>query len=109
MQDKQSLFSEFKPATYEEWYAAAEKLLKGAPFDKKMNTKTPEGIVLKPIYNRSDVDFEPTPPGFGDFVRGVKPDGNKTKPWLISQELSAATPEETRLFASIRTPSVHTA
>ncbi len=94
MQDKQSLFSEFKPATYEEWYAAAEKLLKGAPFDKKMNTKTPEGIVLKPIYNRSDVDFEPTPPGFGDFVRGVKPDGNKTKPWLISQELSAATPEE---------------
>lgn len=94
MQSNDSLFPEFKPATYEEWYAAAEKLLKGAPFDKKMNTKTPEGIVLKPIYNRSDVGFEPSLPGFGDFVRGVKPDGNKTSPWLISQEISAVSPDE---------------
>ena len=59
MKIEERLFSEFKPATYEEWYAEAVKLLKGAPFDKKMYTKTPEGITLKPIYNRADVDFEP--------------------------------------------------
>ena len=77
MSEKQQLFSEFKPATYEEWYAEAVKLLKGAPFDKKMFTKTPEGITLKPIYNRSDVDFEIALPGYGNYVRGTKADGNK--------------------------------
>ncbi len=92
--EKEKLFSEFQPATYEQWYAEAVKLLKGAPFDKKMYTKTPEGIVLKPIYNRADVDFEPSLPGYGDYVRGTKVDGNKVEPWLVSQELSAGTPEQ---------------
>ncbi|MBO5255575.1 MAG: acyl-CoA mutase large subunit family protein [Opitutales bacterium] len=94
MKIEERLFSEFKPATYEEWYAEAVKLLKGAPFDKKMYTKTPEGITLKPIYNRADVDFEPSLPGYGDYVRGTKIDGNKVEPWLVSQELSAGTPAE---------------
>lgn len=94
MQEKEKLFPEFQPATYKQWFDEAVKLLKGAPFDKKMFTKTPEGIILKPIYNREDVDFEPSLPGFGDFVRGVRSDGNKTRPWKISQELAAATPAE---------------
>ncbi|MBE6414027.1 MAG: methylmalonyl-CoA mutase [Verrucomicrobiaceae bacterium] len=94
MKSEERLFSEFKPATYEEWYAEAVKLLKGAPFDKKMYTKTPEGITLKPIYNRADVDFEPSLPGYGDYVRGTKVDGNKVEPWLVSQELSAGTPSQ---------------
>ena len=94
MSEKQQLFSEFKPATYEEWYAEAVKLLKGAPFDKKMFTKTPEGITLKPIYNRSDVDFEIALPGYGNYVRGTKADGNKVSPWLVSQEVAASTAGE---------------
>ncbi len=92
--DENKLFPEFAPPTYEQWYEQAVKLLKGAPFDKKMTTKTPEGIVLKPIYNRGDVDFEPSLPGFGDFVRGTNAEGNKGSPWKISQELAAITPAE---------------
>ena len=44
MKNEKKLFAEFQPSTYREWYAEAEKLLKGAPFEKKMFTKTPEGI-----------------------------------------------------------------
>ena len=94
MKDENKLFAEFKSSTYEEWYAEAVKLLKGAPFDKKMYTKTPEGITLKPIYNKEDVDFEIPLPGSGNYVRGTKVDGNKTAPWKISQEIAASTPEE---------------
>ena len=32
--------SEFTPPTYEEWKQACIDLLKGAPFEKKMYTKT---------------------------------------------------------------------
>ena len=92
--ENEKLFPEFKASTYEEWYAEAVKLLKGAPFEKKMLTNTPEKITLKPIYNKEDVDFEVSLPGTGDYVRGTKVDGNKTDPWKISQELAAGLPEE---------------
>jgi len=94
MKNENKLFAEFKPSTYEEWYVEAEKLLKGAPFDKKMLTKTPEGITLKPIYNKEDMTFDVSLPGFDDYVRGTSAAGNKASPWKISQELCAGTPEE---------------
>ena len=71
MKNEKKLFAEFQPSTYREWYAEAEKLLKGAPFEKKMFTKTPEGITLKPIYTKDDIDFETSLPGFDDYVRGT--------------------------------------
>ena len=91
---QEKLFTEFAAPTYEEWKAAAEALLKGAPFEKKLLTKTPEGIVLQPIYNQSDVAFEPDCPGFGDYVRGVSADGYKFKPWNVSQNIYEALPSE---------------
>ena len=39
---------EFPVPTYDEWKAAAIESLKGADFDKKLLTKTYEGITLKP-------------------------------------------------------------
>lgn len=94
MKNEKKLFAEFQPSTYREWYAEAEKLLKGAPFEKKMFTKTPEGITLKPIYNKDDIDFETSLPGFDDYVRGTDAAGNKASPWKISQELAADTAGE---------------
>ncbi len=94
MKNENKLFAEFKPSTYQEWYSEAEKLLKGAPFDKKMLTKTPEGITLKPIYNKEDMTFDVSLPGYDDYVRGTSVEGNKVSAWKISQELSAGTPEE---------------
>ena len=94
MKNEKNLFAEFKPSTYEEWHEEAVKLLKGAPFEKKMFTQTPEGITLKPIYNKEDMTFDVSLPGFDDYVRGTCAAGNKASPWKISQELCAGTPEE---------------
>ena len=94
MKNEENLFAEFKPSTYEEWKEESVKLLKGAPFDKKMYSKTPEGIVLKPIYNKEDIDFEVSLPGYDGYVRGVSPDGNKGAPWKIDQQIYASTPAE---------------
>lgn len=87
---KEKLFTEFPIPSYEDWKKGAEALLKGAPFDKKMLTKTPEGIVLQPIYNQSDVAVEPSMPGFGNYVRGIDASGYKATPWEISQSVYAS-------------------
>ena len=47
------LFAEFTPADDAAWRAAAEESLDGAPFEKKLITKTPEGIDLQPLYSRT--------------------------------------------------------
>ncbi|MBO7520931.1 MAG: acyl-CoA mutase large subunit family protein, partial [Opitutales bacterium] len=91
---QEKLFGEFHVPTYDEWKKEAEALLKGAPFEKKMLTKTPEGVVLQPIYNQGDVAAEPSLPGSGNYVRGISAGGYKAKPWSISQEMYAPTPEE---------------
>lgn len=90
-------FSEFPTPDYEEWKEAAVASLKGAPFEKKVFTKTYEEIELQPIYRQEDVQNLPhqgSLPGFPPYVRGTEPAGFIFKPWDISQELSCSTPEE---------------
>ncbi len=94
MKDNKPLFGEFKPSSYEDWKKSAEQMLKGAPFDKKMFTNTPEGITLKPIYNADDVPAEVSLPGFGNYLRGTDTASVRAKAWDISQELSACRPEK---------------
>ena len=82
---------EFPPSTYDDWRKAAEESLKGAPFDKKLITPTPEGIKLQPIYSQADLDALALPeswPGLPPFVRGSAASGYKGRPWLVAQELS---------------------
>ncbi len=89
--------TEFAPSTYEEWRQAAEESLKGAPFDKKLITPTPEGIRLQPIYRREDLEALKLPeswPGLVPFTRGSTASGFKTAPWRVAQELAVGCPEE---------------
>ncbi len=88
---------EFTPPTYEEWKEACITLLKGAPFDKKMYTKTYEGITFDPMYFRKDTeDILPKEsfPGMGDYLRGAQPSGYVGKPWGIAQACDETLPEE---------------
>jgi len=88
---------EFTPPTYEEWKEACITLLKGAPFDKKMYTKTYEGITFDPMYFRKDTeDILPKEsfPGMGDYLRGAQPSGYVGKPWGIAQVCDETLPEE---------------
>ena len=95
-QAPERLLGEFSGASYEKWYEAAVKLLKGAPFEKRMYTKTYEGIRLKPIYFRQDLSAVPhldSFPGFAPYLRGTTASGYKTKFWDVAQTIGARTPE----------------
>lgn len=88
---------EFTPPTYDEWKVACEALLKGAPFDKKMYTKTYEGITFSPMYFRADSeDILPKNsfPGMDDFLRGAQPNGYIKSPWGIAQACDETMPQE---------------
>ncbi len=96
------LKKDFPPNTYEQWKAAAEALLKGAPFEKKLITRTYEGIDLQPIYNKDDIKDLPHLkqfPGAGTFIRGTQASGYTQRAWNISQELTNNTPEELNQIA----------
>ena len=88
---------EFTPPTDEEWKAACEALLKGAPFDKVMFTKTYEGITFDPMYTKKhteDILPKSVMPGMGDYLRGVDPAGYIGKPWGIAQACDETLPAE---------------
>jgi methylmalonyl-CoA mutase len=88
---------DFPQPSAEEWRAAAESLLKGAPFDKVMRTPLPEGITLEPIFSRdvlSDLPQAASWPGTGDYLRGTDPLGYRAEPWHIAQELPYGEPAE---------------
>ena len=88
---------EFTPPTYEEWKQACIELLKGAPFEKKMYTKTYEGITFDPMYFRATTE-EILPknsyPGMGDFLRGATANGYVNNAWGIAQPCDETMPEE---------------
>lgn len=93
----EALLGNFPKATYDEWKAEAERLLRGAPFEKRLITRTPEGIELQPIFNESDIESLPgldEMPGSGSQVRGGSITGYVENAWHVSQELPLATPEE---------------
>ncbi len=98
VESNENFFSEFEKSTYEEWKNAAIAALKGASFEKSMFTQTPEGIELKPIYNKEDIeniDFLKNEfPGFAPYIRHNKPDGFLGKSWEIAQEINYPLPED---------------
>lgn len=94
---REPLLTEFEPTSYDEWRAAAEAALKGAPFDKKLLTKTPEGITLQPIYPASELDGLPHLgglPGIAPYARGTKALGHAARSWEICEELAEPLPEQ---------------
>ncbi len=89
-------FDEFRGASLKAWKAEVERLLKGASFEKKMITKTYEGLELQPIYRREDVKnlaFVDSIPGQPPFTRSAETAGYNIKPWDISQKLPYPTVE----------------
>ena len=93
----EQLLSEFPEHTYEQWHAAAEALLKGAPFEKLLVSKTYEDITIQPIYRREDIanlEHRKHFPGFDSLVRGSHAEGFLKAGWEVSQELKAASASE---------------
>ncbi|HPS79139.1 MAG TPA: acyl-CoA mutase large subunit family protein, partial [Thermoanaerobaculaceae bacterium] len=91
------LLAEFPVSSLDAWHQEVVKLLKGAPFDKKMLTPTYEGITLKALYTRDDVQalrFPAVMPGDAPFPRSTRVLGYRQGAWLVAQELPYPTYEE---------------
>ncbi|SEJ85841.1 methylmalonyl-CoA mutase [Propionispira arboris] len=97
IENPEVLFDEFDPPTYESWKEEATALLKGGSFEKKLFTKTYEGITLAPIYtmemapNSGDISNFP---GTENYLRGTKVGGYITQAWGISQQSDEILPNK---------------
>jgi len=90
-----SILEDFPPHQEGDWRAEAERLLRGVPFDRALQTPLREGFALSPIYHRRDLP-EKLPfrraPGFPPFPRGTR--SWRQPSWWIAQEQEATTLEE---------------
>lgn len=96
--NKEKLFTQFPPVSYETWRAKVDADLKGVPFEKKLVWRTNEGFNVQPMYQRQDIaELKTTDslPGEYPFVRGTKSDNN----WLTRQEILATDPIEANKVA----------
>ncbi len=80
-------------AAYLQWRTVVEADLQGAQFDKKLVTRTFEGIALQPLYTRMDaagMAHADAQPGSAPFARGYSSSGYTAGTWEISQEIGGA-------------------
>jgi len=81
--------------TLADWQAALDKEVKG----KDLTWQTPEGIAVKPLYTKEDVEgLDPGLPGFAPFTRGVKASMYAGRPWTIRQYAGFSTAEASNAF-----------
>lgn len=85
---------DFPVPTYEQWREVVDKDLKGAPFEKKLIARTPEGIAIQPMYQRKDIEGLPHLgefPGEGLRVRASKARGYRGDgAWEVAQSFPGA-------------------
>ncbi len=68
------LASDFAAAKLEQWRSMVEKALKGADFEKRLVSRTADGIRVDPLYTRKDalVAAEGAMPGSAPYTRGTR-------------------------------------
>ena len=48
------LVPEFEPPAREAWLELVDKVLKGADFEKRLVSRTADGLAIQPLYTRAD-------------------------------------------------------
>jgi methylmalonyl-CoA mutase len=82
------------------WRKAAAKSAPGGDVDA-LNWKTPEGIDVKPLYTKADlegVQYTDTLPGFAPYIRGPQATMYAVRPWTIRQYAGFSTAEASNAF-----------
>lgn len=92
----------YKPesSTVQQWRQLAEKQMKGKSPDA-LTWETPEGIDIKCLYTREDIDGLPytnTMPGMEPYIRGPQATMYAGRPWTIRQYAGFSTAEESNAF-----------
>ncbi|MBS0239656.1 MAG: methylmalonyl-CoA mutase [Proteobacteria bacterium] len=69
------LAEDFPAASTEQWRGLVDKALKGADFEKRLVTRTADGIKINPLYTRGDAlqSAVNALPGSAPFTRGTRP------------------------------------
>lgn len=69
-----NLASGFPQPGFDQWRALVEKALKGIDFEKRLVSKTADGITIRPLYARKDalVSSQGSLPGAAPFTRGTR-------------------------------------
>src|SRR5262245_46838775 len=49
-----TLAAEFEPASREQWLALVDKVLKGGDFEKRLVSRTTDGLRIEPLYTRAE-------------------------------------------------------
>jgi methylmalonyl-CoA mutase len=72
VQQDLTLASEFPTPSREQWLALVDKVLAGAPFDRRLVTRTYDGLSLQPLYTAEDSPGADSAgvPGLPPFTRG---------------------------------------
>jgi methylmalonyl-CoA mutase len=90
------LAADFPVVSYDAWRKIVEeKELKGVPFEKKMVTKTPEGVEIQPLYVAENWPWAGDPSGFPSFfpyTRGAQAIARTRSGWDIRQEFRESDP-----------------
>jgi methylmalonyl-CoA mutase len=91
---------EFNASNLEAWQKAATKSAPGGDVSA-LNWKTPDGIIVKPLYTAEDtanLPYANTLPGFEPFLRGPQATMYSVRPWTIRQYAGFSTAEESNAF-----------
>lgn len=83
-----TLAADFADAGHDQWLKLVDKVLGGAPFDKKLVSHTYDGIAVQPLYTRADWSAEDESsglPGGAPFTRGKNVLGTSVDGWDIRQ------------------------
>jgi len=91
---------EFNASNLDAWQKAAIKSAPGGDVSA-LNWKTPDGIIVKPLYTAADTANLPyvnTLPGFEPFLRGPQATMYAVRPWTIRQYAGFSTAEESNAF-----------
>ena len=88
-----ALAADFPAASEEAWLKLIEKVLAGAPFDKKLVSRTYDGISIKPLYTKADWHADDGFPGGAPYTRGTSALGTSQSGWDIRQVHGHPDPE----------------
>ncbi len=94
--DELSLAAEFAPARQDAWLKLVDKVLAGAPFDKKLVGRSYDGLTIQPLYTRDDWNAAGDPSGFpgaAPYTRGGSALGTAQNGWDIRQRHTHPDPE----------------
>ncbi len=90
----------FDKASLEDWQILAQRELKDADLTS-LNTATPEGITLKPLYTEADLEgisHLDGLPGFAPYLRGPRATMYAGRPWTLRQYAGFSTAEASNAF-----------